>query len=188
MEPRDPKGRFSDRVDDYAKYRPSYPSALIEAIIEPLEEHAVVADIGSGTGILTGLLLDRNVAVCAVEPNEPMRNRAELIYGDDRDFQSVDGSAEETTLPTSMSGATCCAQSFHWFATRKAAHELQRITKPRGSIWIIWNVRSVDAGNFSRDYASIIKRYSPEYAMARHEDINTEMISNLFHNNNITLI
>src|SRR6516162_3929547 len=75
----DPTRRFSSRVEDYVKYRPGYP----EAVLEILKAHCglapawVVADIGSGTGLLTELFLRHGNPVLAVEPNPEMRAAGE---------------------------------------------------------------------------------------------------------------
>ena len=87
--------RFSNRVANYAKYRPSYPDKVLDHLQHEchLTEESVIADVGSGTGIFTRLLLDRGYAVYAVEPNESMRHAAEkqlkLLQG----FHSVNGTA-----------------------------------------------------------------------------------------------
>ncbi|MBT8435862.1 MAG: class I SAM-dependent methyltransferase, partial [Gammaproteobacteria bacterium] len=67
--------RFSDRVEAYRKYRPGYPPAMISTLLEKtgLDDCAVVADVGSGTGIFSRLLLDQGIRVAAVEPNTNMR-------------------------------------------------------------------------------------------------------------------
>ena len=72
---RDPTERFSDRVDDYLRYRPSYPGELIDLMrVEMgLRPDHTVADIGSGTGILSALLLAHGNTVIGVEPNRAMR-------------------------------------------------------------------------------------------------------------------
>ena len=49
-----PTERFSNRVEQYAQYRPRYPSALVDLLLDRIPLPATVADIGSGTGILTG--------------------------------------------------------------------------------------------------------------------------------------
>ena len=71
--------RFSSRADNYARYRPSYPAAAIDLLSARcgLVAGARVADLGSGTGILSALLLERGAQVFAVEPNDAMRACAE---------------------------------------------------------------------------------------------------------------
>lgn len=82
---KNPTGRFSDRAADYVKYRPSYPTEAIDAVLEglnpggtssqPVREPAplVAADVGAGTGISAKLLAERGVRVIAIEPNAGMR-------------------------------------------------------------------------------------------------------------------
>jgi SAM-dependent methyltransferase len=113
----DPKARFSDRVDDYRKYRPGYPPEVLNVLGERcgLGPASVVADIGSGTGILTALLLDKAASVFAVEPNSPMRAAAEVALGSRPGFRSIPGSAEATTLPDASVDLVTAAQAFHWF-------------------------------------------------------------------------
>ena len=70
----DPTQRFSNRVENYAKYRPHYPPAILEVLQTEcaLTRESSIADIGSGTGILTRLFLENGNRVTAVEPNAPM--------------------------------------------------------------------------------------------------------------------
>ncbi|MCB0113374.1 MAG: hypothetical protein KDD84_04780, partial [Caldilineaceae bacterium] len=60
-----PTERFSNRVKNYVKYRPGYPAALIDLLEAEcqLTSASVVADIGSGTGLLTKLFLDNGNTV-----------------------------------------------------------------------------------------------------------------------------
>jgi len=92
--------RLSDRVENYVRYRPTYPSGVIDALRElaGLQATSVVADIGSGTGIFTQLLLPHCAGVYAVEPNGPMRSAGEHLLGGDPKFFSVAGTAESTGL------------------------------------------------------------------------------------------
>ncbi len=60
-----PLNRFSDRVEDYVKYRPSYPAAAIDKILENLTLPIAAADIGAGTGISSRLLASKGVKVIA---------------------------------------------------------------------------------------------------------------------------
>ncbi|HET7713915.1 MAG TPA: methyltransferase domain-containing protein, partial [Patescibacteria group bacterium] len=92
--------RFSTRADNYARYRPSYPEQVLDVLREEcgLRPDAIVADIGSGTGLLTELFLRNGNTVYAVEPNREMREAGERLLGDYNNFTSVDGTAEATTL------------------------------------------------------------------------------------------
>ena len=96
----DPTKRFTDKVDKYVKFRPGYPDEVITYLQNEcnLADNAVIADIGSGTGIFTDLLLKSGYKVYAVEPNEAMQQAAVQQLGDNKNFSPVNGTAEETTL------------------------------------------------------------------------------------------
>src|ERR1041385_1366651 len=90
--------RFSSRVENYVRYRPGYPPAIIELLTEEcdLRLDSLVADIAFGTGIFTKLLLENGNKVFGVEPNADMRNAGESFLGDYSRFTSIAGTAEAT--------------------------------------------------------------------------------------------
>ena len=51
--------RFDKRANDYSKYRPSYPLGILDILMSEIGfgPSAIVADIGSGTGLLSKLFL-----------------------------------------------------------------------------------------------------------------------------------
>src|SRR5437764_489640 len=69
--------RFSNRVEQYVKYRPSYPKEIIPFLEKNvrLNSSFVIADVGSGTGISSKLFLDNGNKVYAVEPNNEMDHK-----------------------------------------------------------------------------------------------------------------
>ena len=155
--------RFSDRVSYYVRARPKYPPALLEFFQTELKmsPEDAVADIGSGTGILTELLVRNGNPVYAVEPNGPMREAAEAQLSKWANFQSIDGTAEATTLPAASINFITAAQAFHWFDPLRARAEFQRILKPGGIVALIWNERRLDSP-FSHGYEQLIERYRIE--------------------------
>lgn len=160
-----PTQRFSSRVDDYVKYRPSYPANLLDLLAREFgfDATAVVADIGSGTGILTRLFLDHGNPVYAVEPNAEMRGAAEAAFNGYTNFTSVDATAEATTLsPHSIDWITA-AQAFHWFDPRATAVEWHRILHPSGRVLLIWNAWESADTPFLQGYLALVKRYSTDY-------------------------
>jgi SAM-dependent methyltransferase len=157
--------RFSTRVENYIKYRPSYPSAVLELMRVKcgLAATSTVADIGSGTGILTELLLETGATVFAVEPNKEMREAAERLLSDYGRFRSVNATAEATTLPDASVDLITASQAFHWFDVQSSRRELARILKPRGWVALIWNERPPQAGPFMDEYDALLRRHAAEY-------------------------
>lgn len=165
--------RFSDRVEAYIKYRPNYPDQAIDWLLNTMgiSEQAVIADIGSGTGILTRSLLDRGRRVLAVEPNRPMRLAAEQALVSHAGFISVDGAAEATTLAKCSVDLITAAQSYHWFDSLLARVEFARILRPGGKIAMIWNDRETDGGAFACAYEALLCEYATDYDKVNHQHL-----------------
>ena len=165
--------RFSSRAEAYAKYRPGYPPGVVETLRSEcgLTTESVVADIGSGTGILTELLLKNGNRVIGIEPNDAMRVFAEERLKDYQQFESVDGSAESTALPDDSVDIIVAAQAFHWFDWKKTKQEFRRILKPNGWVVLVWNERLLDSTPFLRAYEELLLQYGTDYHEARHENV-----------------
>ncbi|WP_052055767.1 class I SAM-dependent methyltransferase [Myxosarcina sp. GI1] len=177
-----PQGRFSNRAEDYAKYRPSYPTEAIEFILEGWQDSAklTAVDIGAGTGISSRLLADKKVKVIAIEPNGAMRQAATphpLV-------KYRDGNAENTNLPNSSVDLVTCFQSFHWFEIEPTLREFQRILKPEGKIALVWNDRDIDGKDeFTRQHGQIIDKVGGKSSVAhRMNKYHEQYISSLLPN------
>lgn len=173
--------RFSDRVENYIKYRPHYPIQLISELQSAFgfDQEFVVADIGSGTGISSIPFLENGNRLLAVEPNLAMRKAAETLYVKYPNFSSVNGAAENTTLSDYSVDLIFCAQAFHWFNIEKAKKEFNRILKPGGHIVLVWNERNADAP-FTKAYNDVLKAYLPEYSKVDHRNFSTERLQTFF--------
>jgi ubiquinone/menaquinone biosynthesis C-methylase UbiE len=178
--------RFSDRVEQYDRYRPRYPNALLDFLVSRKTPPATVADIGSGTGILSDQLLQFGYQVMAVEPNKPMREAAEKRLSEHPAFRSVDGTAEDTTLPSFSVDAVTCAQSFHWFDRLKCRTEFDRILRPKGLIALIWNDRARQ-DPLMEQYDELLTRFVPEYPNCSHRRVSPLDITEFFANGSFEL-
>ncbi len=183
-----PTTRFSDRVENYIKYRPTYPAQVIEYLKSEnvLKPDSIIADIGSGTGISTELFLKNGNTVYAVEPNDAMREGAEKLLSAYNNFKSINATAEKTTLPDNSIDLIICAQAFHWFDIPKVKVEFKRILKPTGRICLMWNERILDATPFLIDYENLLLKYGTDYAIVRHENIDENKLVEFFTNGYIT--
>lgn len=161
--------RFLGRVETYAKYRPSYPAAAIDLLEARcgLKAGANAVDLGSGTGILSALLLERGARVFGIEPNREMRHFSDLALSHG-EFYSQAGTAENTAMPDRFFDLLVAGQAFHWFDPGKARAEALRILKPGAWAALLWNERPKGLIPFLEDYEALLRRYAPEYdAVAR---------------------
>ena len=165
----DAKQRFSNRVSDYVRHRPSYPQALIGVLQQGcgLNQEKVIADIGSGTGILSKLFLDHGNRVFGVEPNAEMRAAGEEFLREYKNFTSIAAEAESTKLPGASVDLVTAGQAFHWFQPEAARREFRRILTPEGWVVILWNDRRMDESPFSRQYEELSERYGTDYASVK---------------------
>jgi len=169
MPVRDATQRFSSRVEDYVRYRPGYPPGVIQLLKTEcgLSAESVVADVASGTGIFTRMLLENRCRVFGVEPNVEMRHAAEEFMAGHARFKSLNGTAESTTLPDHSVDIITAAQAAHWFDPSKARQEFVRILKPGGWTVLMWNDRRINASRFSREYEDLLLRYGTDYHEVR---------------------
>lgn len=174
--------RFSNRVDNYIKYRPHYPAVIIDYLKTEniLTNDSVIADIGSGTGILTELFLKNGNKVYGVEPNKEMREAGEIYLSKFKNFISVEGTAEDTTLKANTINVITAGQAFHWFDMIKAKKEFRRILKTNGYVVLIWNIRSGKDTALSIDYDELLNEFGTDYKEVGHRNISRKNYDEFF--------
>ena len=174
--------RFSHTVENYIRFRPGFPVDLLNFMRSALgfTAQSVIADIGAGTGKLTGVFLENGNPVFAVEPNDRMRVAAEQLFGQYANLTSLNGTAESTTLPDQSADFVVAAQAFHWFDQAAARKEFQRILKPGGWALLIWNDRNDSRSPFMRDYDTFLREFSTDLDKIDHRHIGAEQLLPFF--------
>jgi SAM-dependent methyltransferase len=174
--------RFSDRVEYYAGYRPTYPAAVLDLLRDQigLTPAWTVADVGSGTGISAELFLRNGNSIYGIEPNKPMRDAAERLLAGYPRFYSIAATAEATTLADASVDCVVAAQAFHWFDVAKAGAEFIRILRPNGWAVLMWNTRRLDATPFLHAYEELLLEFGTDYQRVRHDRIDVDAIKNFF--------
>ena len=180
--PRDSTTRFSNRVENYVRFRPTYPDGVIQILQQEtsLTAASVIADVGSGTGISSTLFLRNGNEVFGIEPNPEMRQAAERMLDGFSNFHSVAASAEATSLPTASVDYVIAGQAFHWFDRELTQKEFARILRPAGWVVLIWNSRRIDSTPFLRDYESLLQEFGTDYREIEHKQINPEKLRTFF--------
>lgn len=172
-----PTERFSKRVENYRRYRPSYPPEAITRLISEcgLTPQSVVADLGSGTGLFTELFLKHGNQVFAIEPNAEMRKAGETALGKYANFTSVNGTAEATTLAKQSIDFVVAGQAFHWFDRARARPEFERILKPGGWVVLAWNGYRVESSKMMTAYQRLVSRYGTDYSEVQREVVGIDV-------------
>jgi len=185
-----PKTRFSDHVEYYVKYRPQYPKAVLDLLRQNcgLNSNSVIADIGSGTGIFTKLLLETGNPVFGVEPNEAMRQAGENYLSAFQNFRSVNGSAESTMLADHSVDIITAAQAFHWFNLEPVKKEFQRILKPNGVVVLLWNLRCSEHPGIMQAYEALLNEFGIDYQNLCAENIDEAAITAFFKPTKVNVI
>ncbi len=178
----DSKERFSNRVVDYIRYRPGYPRAVLDLVREEcgLTPDSIVADIGSGTGILTRIFLENGNAVYGVEPNPEMRAAGEEFLAEYLKFRSVAAAAEASALPDASVDFVVAAQAFHWFDPAAARVEFRRILRPQGWVVVIANHRMKDTTPFLRAYEAFLHKFGTDYGKVAETYPSAERMAEFF--------
>ncbi len=174
--------RFSNRVENYVKYRPGYPPEVLQLFCDEMDlrQDSIIADAGSGPGISAKLFLENGNEVFGIEPNDAMRSAAEELLAGFPKFRSRNGTAEDTGLPDHSINIVVAAQAFHWFDPEKTGAEFKRILKDGGFVALIWNERQLNTTPFLREYEQFLLKFANDYTKVRHENINEEKLFDFF--------
>jgi SAM-dependent methyltransferase len=178
----DPTRRFSNRVEDYVRYRPTYPRSLVGLLEDEcgMTRESAIADVGSGTGILSELFLRNGNRVYGVEPNREMREAGERLLSSYENFLSVDGRAEATTLADASVDFVTAGQAFHWFDPAAARREFRRVLKAGGWAVLVWNSRRTEGTPLLAEYERLLLEYGTDYKEVSSKWAAEENIKTLF--------
>lgn len=179
----DNKEKFTNKADNYAKYRPSYPVEFILYLLYKVGLlNSVVADIGAGTGILTKLLADRVSKIYAIEPNYQMRSACIKYCSAYENVIVKDGSAEETGLSYDSIDFITVAQAFHWFDKNKCKIEFRRFLRKKGKLILAWNNRVIGS-DFVKENDELCRLHCPDFkGFAGGTETNPDSESDIFLN------
>jgi SAM-dependent methyltransferase len=157
---KDSKVRFSETVENYEKYRPSYPGALVDWILEPFRGLPPrILDLGCGTGITARLFAPRSKSIVGVDPNEEMLERARAKGLERGEYKR--GESTNTGLEAGSIDLVIAGQAFHWFDLEPTFAELARVLVPGGWCAAFWNLRAESP--FLEAYEALLVSASKEY-------------------------
>jgi SAM-dependent methyltransferase len=178
----DPTQRFSNRVENYIRYRPGYPKEILAMLQREcrLTTESSIADLGSGTGILAELFLANGNRVFGIEPNQEMREAGERLLRAYPGFNSIAATAEATTLPDQSVDFITAGQAFHWFDRARCREEFARILRPAGWVVLVWNDRRTESTAFLKAYEQLLLSYGTDYERVNHKRVDAATLREFF--------
>ena len=159
---------FAGTATYYARYRPPYPDALFQHVVERfgLDGTGRLLDVGCGTGQLAIPFASHFAEVAGLDPDPGMlaeaargareagvRN-ARWIQGRDEDLQRLSEEIGRVRLAT-------FGRAFHWMERDAILRALDRVIEPGGGVVIvadaerIWHV----AGDWQQATQAVIRRW-----------------------------
>jgi SAM-dependent methyltransferase len=152
---------FGSIADEYARFRPAYPSELFDAIWSRLMVSPPrVIDLAAGTGAATGPLVERGGRVVAVEPSATM-----LVHARERVSSRWTGGlaalAEALPFRDRAVDLVTVGQALHWFEPERALQEIAQVLAPGGIFAVFWNITLGD--EFGLEVVHLVDRWNPRH-------------------------
>lgn len=129
---RDRAESFGSDAERYDRYRPGYPSALIDDLMSLSPGNAL--DVGCGTGKLAAALLARGLPVLGIEPDPRMAEVAQRknVQVEIASFESWKAAERSYSLVTA-------GHSWHWVDPVVGLAKAASVTTPGGTVALFWN-------------------------------------------------
>jgi len=151
---------FDSLVAEYDAGRLGYANDVYNALANfGFSPRYAILDIGCGTGLAGGPLIENDFNVTGVDPSEPMLAVAKERYPE---ATWVRGTAESLPFEDSSFDAVICAQAFHHFDAGPAMAELRRVLRADGRVGIWWkSLMSDDPVKQLRDAVAVDMGFAP---------------------------
>ena len=122
------KDLFSERPDQYARYRPTYPAAVFEWLAAQAPSTKLAVDVGTGNGQAAVALAEHFDRVLGLDPSE-----AQLANARAHPRVEYRGrAAEQLAADDARADALFVAQALHWFEHDAFFREVRRVLVPGG--------------------------------------------------------
>jgi SAM-dependent methyltransferase len=156
---------FDDVATEYDAHRSGYPPALVDLALRRGGLHAGsrVLEVGSGTGKLTELLVERQLVVDAVEPGQNMIAAARKRVGDAAAVTFHVGRFEDVELPRRGFDGLFSATAFHWVDPQVGWAKAASHLKPDGLLALLVHTGLGDesTAEIQDGLRAIVKRHAP---------------------------
>jgi SAM-dependent methyltransferase len=160
--------RFGGWARLYARYRPTYPAALIGRLAAASEGRSVCIELGAGTGQATEALLALYDRVVAVEPDAAMGAQ---IARHPR-LQVKEKRAEEALLPAQGADVVAAFTALHWMDVDAVLARSAQWLCP-GGVFFACGLAPVQFPGVSSAAAEVLRRYGRGFRGHMHQRLSS---------------
>ncbi|OMF29455.1 class I SAM-dependent methyltransferase [Paenibacillus sp. FSL H8-0259] len=152
--------RFNQAAEYYDRYRPSYPFALIEQIVQEasLTKESRILEIGAGSGKASELFLDRGYELLCIEPGPQLAELGRQKHRD-KNVRFVTSRFEHWSGPEKDFDLIFSAQAFHWVPQPEGYKKCGRLLKPGGRLALFWNFYLQGDSEMEQEIAEVCAEY-----------------------------
>ena len=153
--------RFDEASEYYDTFRPSYPTQLIDCIVEKtaIPFGARILEIGSGSGKATKLFVKRGFELLCVEPGENLVAVGQKKFKDSK-VKFITTRFENWEYIPEYFDLALSAQAFHWVPKPVGFEKCARALKPNCFLALFWNMYLCGSGKINEQLSDICKNYN----------------------------
>ncbi len=145
---------FDSFSQDYDRYRPSYPAAIVH---DGLKQGTKILEVGAGTGHLTKSLIRSQAYITAIEPGKHL---AAILRNKIRNYQlEVLEVRLVNFIASDFYDVVLSAQAFHWIDFDKGLDMIHKVNVANGTVGILWRVYRSDSTEFFQKSKPIYSKY-----------------------------
>lgn len=163
---RDRADSFGSVAENYDRYRPGYPSALVDELVAGNRSNAL--DVGCGTGKVAVSLLERGLSVLGIEPDDRMASvaRRHGVPVEVCSFESWEPAGRTYDLLTA-------GHSWHWVDPAAGLAKAASIMRPGGTVALFWNYHVLE-GPLLAAFDDAYQSHAPELTVVGHDPSSSE--------------
>lgn len=168
---------YTELAQAYLK-RPDYAQSAIDKMLATagVKSGDAVCDVGAGAAHLTLKLAEYGLNVCAVEPNDAMRENGIKRTAGYQNVQWFEGVGEHTGMESGKFDLVTFGSSFNVCDRQEALQESGRILKSGGWFACMWNHRDLN-DPLQKEIEDVLKAQIKEYSYGTRREDQTEVIN-----------
>ncbi len=152
---------FNLAADYYDRYRPSYPSEIIEQLINKtgIAKGSELLEIGAGSGKATELFKEKGYNICCIDPGKDLVANGRIKFQDYPGIKFECQRFEEYDAQKNSIEVIYSAQAFHWVPQPIGYKKCAQALKAKGYLAPFWNMYITYDNDVDNELLELSRKY-----------------------------